>query len=108
MNPETKVNLKNSNTWTRILYMLIFVFVYGFAEIVFGAIVLFQVVLNLFTRSSNRQLCKFGGQLSWYIYNILMFLTYNTETKPFPFSAWIAEYPIPGQNKQVTQATDSQ
>lgn len=107
MNPETKNNLKNSNTWTRILYMLILVFAYGLAKMVFSAIVFFQVILNLFTGSSNRQLCEFGGQLSWYIYNILMFLTYNIETKPFPFSAWVAEYPVPDQNKQVTQAADS-
>jgi hypothetical protein len=88
MDHEVKENIQNRTTWIRLLYMLLLVILYSVAELVISAVVLFQIVLNLFTGESNKRLLLFGNQLSRYVYEILLYLTYNSETLPFPFSEW--------------------
>ncbi len=88
MDEQIKANIKNKNSWMRLLYMLIFVALYSVAELVIAVVVIFQILSNLITRQSNIQLLGFGKQLSRYVYQVLLYLTYNSEDRPFPFSAW--------------------
>jgi hypothetical protein len=88
MNAETKTNLQSKSTWVRVLYMLLFVLAYSAAEFVLGVTVVIQVIIKLVTGSLNERLKKFGKQISVYIYDVLNFLTFNTEDKPFPFDEW--------------------
>ncbi|MCK5903126.1 MAG: DUF4389 domain-containing protein [Cocleimonas sp.] len=88
MTPETKESLKDSSTWKRILYMLLFAFAYSIAEFVFMGIVLVQIALKLVKGSINENLVVFGKQTSQYVYDVMLYLTFNTEEKPFPFSPW--------------------
>ncbi|MCK5725740.1 MAG: DUF4389 domain-containing protein [Thiotrichaceae bacterium] len=85
---STTNNLTNSSTWKRILYMLLFAFTYSIAEFVIIGIAIVNTVFKLFTGDINENLSALGKQSSLYVYDILLFLTYNTEKKPFPFSAW--------------------
>ncbi|MGV6818496.1 MAG: DUF4389 domain-containing protein [Thiotrichales bacterium] len=85
---EKQSTLKDRATWKRILYMLLFAFIYSIAEIVVTAVVVLQILFRLFTGQPNDRLLAFGRQVSDYIYQILMFLTFNAEEKPFPFSNW--------------------
>lgn len=85
---EKQSTLKDSATWKRILFMLLFAFIYSIAEIVVTAVVVLQILFRLFTGQPNDRLLAFGRQVSDYIYQILMFLTFNAEEKPFPFSNW--------------------
>ncbi|MCK5812692.1 MAG: DUF4389 domain-containing protein [Cocleimonas sp.] len=86
MSAET--NLKDSNTWKRILYMLLFVLAYSVAEFVLMTIAIVQVLFKLITGDINDNLQILGKQTALYIYDVMLFLTFNTEEKPFPFSAW--------------------
>ncbi len=88
MNAETKTNLQSKSTWIRVLYMLLFVLAYSAAEFVLGVTVVIQVIIKLVTGSLNERLKTFGKQISVYIYDVLNFLTFNTEDKPFPFDEW--------------------
>lgn len=88
MDNEIKNNLKNKTTWTRGLYMLLFIFCNGIAKAVIFAVIFLQFVLTLFTRQPNARLLKLGQGLSTYIYQILQFLTYNSEYHPYPLGAW--------------------
>jgi hypothetical protein len=48
----------------------------------------------LFTGNTNEQLKTFGHSLAIYSYEIVDYLTFNTETKPFPLGAdWPSELP---------------
>jgi hypothetical protein len=58
------------------------------AEMVLAVVVVLQVIMNLFTGESNNQLLTFGKQLSRYIYTVMLYLTYNSNDLPFPFSPW--------------------
>lgn len=74
--------------WIRGLYMLLFAFLYGVAKAVMVAVVLFQFVFSLISVSPNEQLLRFGKKLSLYMYQILLFLTFNEENHPFPIGPW--------------------
>ena len=81
-------NVAKTNTWKRILFMLMFAVIVGFVRILLWAIVLFQVAGVLMTGETNPNAQHFGKSLSVYLYEILLFLTFNSETMPFPFSDW--------------------
>ena len=88
MSDELKQNIRERKTWLRGLYMLLFVIFYSVAEFVIFAVVVFQFVLTLFTAQTNDRLIKLGQSLSTYQYQILTFLTFNTNQHPYPFAPW--------------------
>jgi hypothetical protein len=79
MDEDLKQNLKAHKTWMRGLYIVIFTIFYGIAEIVLFAVVLFQFLLNLFTGKANQRLLKLGQSLSSYIYQICLYITFNSD-----------------------------
>ncbi len=81
-------HLTSRGTWMRGLHMVIFAIIYSVAEVVLTAVVVFQFATHLFTGRANERLVAFGRILSVYLYRILLFLTYNTEDRPFPFAPW--------------------
>ena len=88
MDEETKQHLRNRTTWWRALYMLLFIVFYGVAEIVIAVVVLFQLLSVLFTGDTNWRLLTLGQNLGTYVYQILLFLTFNSDEKPYPFGDW--------------------
>lgn len=85
---ELRENLTTRDTWMRGLYMLLFLVFYTLAELVVGAVVVFQFLSRLITGEVNERLLQFGQQLSRYLYDTLRFFTFNSEEKPYPFSPW--------------------
>jgi hypothetical protein len=88
MGGTLKENLKEKNTWLRGFYMLLFILFIGVAKVVLLAVVVFQFLSQLLTGRTNQRLLKLGQNLSTYSYQILVFLTYNSEYRPYPFGAW--------------------
>lgn len=88
MNDEIKQNIKDRNTWLRGLYMLLFLVFYGVAKVIIFTIIIFQFILSLLTGKVNERLVKLGQSLSTYLYQILTFLTFNSDQHPYPFGAW--------------------
>jgi hypothetical protein len=95
---EFKKNVGFRPTWIRGLFILLFAAIYGVAEVVVTAVVAFQFFYTLVTGGSNRQLRDFGQNLSTFIYQILLFLTYNSEDKPYPFGPWPDQPPGGGSH----------
>lgn len=110
MDDDVKDNLTSRSTWVRGLYMLLFALLYGVAEMVVTVVVVFQFAVRLFTGRPNDQLLVFGQSLATYLYQILLFLTFRSETHPFPFSPWPEgsdePAPVPRQ-KAVTRRKKS-
>lgn len=88
MKEEIKQRLQKNKTWKHALNILFFVIIYGISKFVIIAVTFFQFCTILLVGRTNEQLLKFGQNLSTYIYQIVSFLTFNTEERPFPFSAW--------------------
>jgi hypothetical protein len=77
--------IKSRSTWLRLLFMIILVFLYGVSRVVVGVVVLLQFFWVLFTGETNERLKEFGQSLATYTYQIIRYLTYNTDSRPFPF-----------------------
>lgn len=88
MDDDIKESLTATETWVRGLYMILFAIIYSLTEVVLAAVVIFQFVIYLLTRSTNERLLEFGEDLAVFIYQIIQFLTFNSEDKPFPFGPW--------------------
>ena len=88
MSDDIKENLKQQTIWLRGLYMLMFALFYSVAEFVLFAVVVFQFLFILFTGKNNPRLLRLGQSLATYIYQIIQFLTYNSDYHPYPFNPW--------------------
>ncbi len=81
-------NLKKIATWKRIVFMLIYAVIDSLVRLLLWLVVLLQVGSVLLTGVTNVNILNFGRSLATYHYHILLFLTFNTEQLPFPFSDW--------------------
>lgn len=88
MDEKINYNLTQLATWKRIFFMLIFAAIGGLVRMLLWAVIILQVASTLLTGRANGNILNFGRSLSVYTYQILLFLTFNTETMPFPFSDW--------------------
>jgi len=108
MSSEVKQNLKSQSTWMRGLYMLIFAVFYSIAEIVLFAVIIFQFLLKLFTGETNERLLRLSQGISTYIYQVLQFLSFNSEYQPYPFGAWPKGEPKSAKLAKSDQPGDSE
>ena len=76
------------NTGIRLLFVVLFAFIYQVAEVVLIALVIIQFGFKLISGNLNESLLQFSASLSRFFYEILQFVTFNTDEKPFPFSSW--------------------
>ena len=106
MSNDITENLKQQSTWMRGLYMLLFAVLYSLAEFVLIAVVVLQFLLKLFTGETNPRLLKLGQSLATYIYQIIKFLTFNSEYQPYPFGAWPKKEPAAQNHKHKTHDID--
>ena len=89
MDQNLQQNLTRRSTWIRILYMLLFFFIYNLAEMVVFGVAVIQAGITLITGEPNRQLLIFGRGLSQYVFQIVQFFTFASEELPFPFGPWL-------------------
>lgn len=85
---ETETRPTDESIWMRLLFIILFGVIYGVAEIVVCAVVVLQFGFVLFTDKRNSGLLEFGTNVSDFIYQILLYVTFNSDHKPFPFSDW--------------------
>jgi len=85
---ELNKNLQEISTWKRIAFIVVFAVIAGVVRTLIWVVVLLQIASTLLTGKNNRHILGFGQQLAAYLYHILLFMTFNTDEKPFPFSDW--------------------
>ena len=83
-----KNNVQKSDTWVRGIHMVILFIALRITEIILYAIIIFQFGTTLFTGKKHVPLEKLSISLTHYIKNILLYLSFNSEQRPFPFAEW--------------------
>ena len=80
-------NLREPSAWARVVFML------GFSLVLYMVIIpltllltLAQALFSVFTGEDNDNLRHFGASLLAYISQVVRFLTFNSDERPFPFS----------------------
>ena len=77
-------NIKSRATWTRFLFMVICYMLVGIASFVGTFVVVLGFLWLLFTGEVNRQIQQVGQSVAAYVYEIVRYLTFNTDERPFP------------------------
>ena len=91
-------HLRQPAAWIRVVFMLAFaVFLYLIIAPVILVLMVVQALFAVITGEENENLRFFGSALTVYVSQILEFVTYNSETKPFPFS----DFPRAGEQAQA-------
>jgi len=77
-------NLKSKATWTRLLFMVISYILVSIASFVGTFVIVFGFLWLLITGEVNRQIRQVGQSIAAYVYEIIRYLTFNTDQRPFP------------------------
>lgn len=84
-------NLKQPAQWIRIAFMLALAVALYLAALVLTLLIIAQALFALLTGVDNRNLREVGAALTGYVRQVLDFLTYNSEFKPFPFAPFATD-----------------
>ena len=77
-------NLKSKATWTRLLFMVISYILISIASFVGTFVVVLGFLWLLITGEVNPQIRQVGQSIAAYVYEIVRYLTFNTDQRPFP------------------------
>lgn len=88
MDDDLKENITAKKTWLRGLFILIVAFLLAVARVVLWTVVLFQFLFTLFAGKVNEKLLSFSNSLCRFLYQCFLYITYNSNEKPFPFGDW--------------------
>lgn len=73
---------------TRIFVTLLFALIGWLSLWVFGVVVLVQFGFLLITGQLNSNLKAFNGELGEFLADIIKYVSFHTDDKPFPFQSW--------------------
>lgn len=72
--------------WVRVLFVALFWIVFYLTQLVIAAVVVAQCAFTLISGGPNAQLLIFGDSISRYVQEILRYVTFNSDQRPFPFA----------------------
>lgn len=78
-------NLRNRSTWKRFLFMIVVAVLFWLGVIVGLMVILLQFLWVLFTGRTKKEFSAVGRQLAEYSKEIVLYLSFNTDERPFPF-----------------------
>ena len=88
MSISTIDNASRRETIIRLLFVILFAIIYSVTKIVLATLVILQFGFKLITCETNSKLRAFSKSVNKYIFQLLQFVTFNQDEKPFPFSEW--------------------
>ena len=72
-------------SWQRLLFMVVMAMLFGLGVTVGTIAVVLQFFWVLFTGETKEELALVGRQLGEYAKEIALYMTFNTDERPFPF-----------------------
>jgi hypothetical protein len=88
---DVKANVKNVDTWLRGLFIVIYAVISYVLFWIIWLVVIFQFVMKVITANLNPNVMNFSGGLTRYAFQILEYVTFQSEERPWPFGPWPAE-----------------
>jgi hypothetical protein len=86
MDDQLKNNLTSSESWIRILFMMVYAVVLYLVSLVFIVLVPVQTIFVLVSGDKNFKLLQLSNVLVQYVTQCLSFVNFNSDEKPYPFS----------------------
>jgi hypothetical protein len=82
---DIEKHLKSRPTWFRLVFMVVFYALVSVAAMVATVVVVLGFLWVLFTGDVNPQLKSTGQSLATYLSQVMRYLTFNSNDRPFPF-----------------------
>jgi hypothetical protein len=79
--------IKNA-LFSRFIYSIIFIFIYSLIKPVVIILTVIQFLHVLIKNEKQPIVLRLSHSLAQYSYEVISFLTFNSEEIPFPFSEW--------------------
>ncbi|HYW03526.1 MAG TPA: DUF4389 domain-containing protein [Gammaproteobacteria bacterium] len=99
MAEEIREHVRDRGTWLRLFYIVLFAVILNIASAVLAAAVIIQFGFVLLTGQPNGNLAHLGRTLARFVADVVLYMTFNTDDRPFPFSEW------PGGEVPATRGT---
>ena len=93
MKQQTNARRDFKDDLIRGAFMILFFVAARCVSVLVSVIALFQFLCVLIGGKPNDNVKHFGRNLSFYAAEIIQFLSYNTDRKPWPYSKWPEEIP---------------
>lgn len=81
---DIKRELSVTDKWVRLLFIVLYVVLWQIAEVVLGVTVVVQFLWTLFAGTPNPSLREFGQRLGAWLQQVVEFLTYVGDRRPWP------------------------
>ena len=81
-------NIKEPSIWVNFFLKVIYLIFLNFIIPFLGFITLLQLLFSLGSKKPNDNLISFSKKISIYIYQIINFMTYSSDERPWPFNAF--------------------
>lgn len=96
---QTKQNFLCMQSWMRIGMMVLMVIINKFTQMAINLVALVQAIMLLLKGEKHPQAAQIGQQLSEYSFDIMRFLTFNSDNRPFPFGGKspLGSFKLPGK-----------
>jgi hypothetical protein len=107
MDKRWKDNIKSESFWLRSLFMVLFFVVYRIVDILVLLVAISQWFYVLLSGDANQGLSNFAKGLSLYVAQIIDYLSYNIEDKPYPFSDWPKEKSVVTTKRKTARKTSA-
>ena len=91
MEEKMRERMVESNIWVRGFHMVLFIVAFNVVEAMLMFTAVFQFFCALITGKVNEPLLQFAKNAALYIQEVMEFLTFNSEIRPFPFTPWPSE-----------------
>lgn len=85
---KVKANVKNVDTWVRGLFIVIYGIIFYVLFWIIWLVVIFQFLMNVVMGSLNPNIINFSKGLTSYAFQILQYVTFQSEERPWPFGPW--------------------
>ena len=81
-------NIKEPSIWVSFFLKVIYLIFLNFIIPFLGFVTLLQLLFSLGSKKPNDNLISFSKKISIYIYQIINFITYSSDERPWPFNAF--------------------
>ena len=81
-------NIKEPSIWVYFFLKVIYLVFLNFIVPFLGFITLLQLLFSIGSKKPNENLVSFSKKISSYIYQIINFITYSSDQRPWPFNSF--------------------
>ena len=81
-------NIKEPSIWVNFFLKIVYLVFLNFIVPFLGFITLLQLLFSIGSKKPNENLVSFSKKISSYIYQIINFITYSSDQRPWPFNSF--------------------